>query len=201
MLPLIVAATIVLLFLAAAAYLASILNHLVALKNICDNGFVQLETLLQRRYDLVLDFVESVRNSLHSDPESLENVIAARHEALARLKDAAQNLGNVAALHDWTVAEERLADELGRLRLSMENGPKFADHKHLAELAEELSSTERRVAYTRHAYNDWVMDFNTFRAAIPNAYVASFAGFTENRPLLEVMESASIPQAPVTRCS
>ncbi len=200
MLSLIVATTAVLLFLAVAAYLTSIFNHLVALKNVCDNGFVQLESRLQRRYELILDFVEGVRGRLPDELEMVEEAIAARHQALARLANLTQNLGDVAAVHDWAVAEQRLADALGRLRLTVDSDPEFTGNRHLAELAEELDLTEKRVAYTRHAYNDWVVDFNTFREAIPNVYVACFVGFSQNRPLLEVTESVPVPQASATPC-
>ncbi len=52
---------------------------------------------------------------------------------------------------------------------------------------EELSSTENKVAFSRQAYNDAVMTYNTYREQFPNNIISNQFSFTEAE-LFEVEE-------------
>ena len=197
----VVAAAGVLLLLVVAAYLVSVFNHLVALRNVCDNGFAQIEVQLKRRYDLIPNLVECVKGYMKHERETLENVIAARNQAAAGLAQVAGNLGSAQALQNWAGAEGLLTGALGRLSFVMEDYPALKANENVAILTEELSSTENKVAFARQAYNDWVMGFNTFRESFPNSILAPLFGFSERRPLLEIEDSAAIQEAPVVSFS
>jgi LemA protein len=59
----------------------------------------------------------------------------------------------------------------------------------MLQLQEELTSTENKVAFSRQAYNDAVMAYNTKRETFPDLVVANFCGFTEAK-LFEVEQAA-----------
>jgi LemA protein len=197
MIPALLAAAAALLVLFTSLFAVSIYNRLVALRNLCDNGFAQIEVQLKRRYDLIPNLVECVKGYITHERETLEKVIAARNQASAGLAQAAQNPANAQAVQQWMGAEGMLAGALGRLNFVMEDYPELKANENVAMLTEELTSTENKIAFARQAYNDWVMGFNTFRETFPNVTLASMLGFPENRPMVEIPDGEAIEEAPV----
>ncbi|RME84808.1 MAG: LemA family protein, partial [Zetaproteobacteria bacterium] len=55
--------------------------------------------------------------------------------------------------------------------------PDLKANQTIAQLMEELTSTENRVAFARQAYNDAVMRYNTQRESFPDVLVAQWFGF------------------------
>lgn len=186
---------------ATAGLIASLLatkiyNRLVVLGTSCDNGFSQIEVQLKRRYDLIPNLVKCVRGYLAHERETLEGVIAARNQAAAGLIQAMQQPRDAAALEKWMGAEGALAGALGRLSLVIETYPELKGNTAVAELTEELTSTENRIAFARQAYNDWVTEFNASRQTFPACLIASSVGFAHNRRLLEFADAEQLTTAP-----
>jgi LemA protein len=127
---------------------------------------------------------------------TLESVIAARNQAAAGLKQAAQQPQNSDALQSWMGAESALSGALGRLTAVIETYPNLKADASVAELTEELTSTENRIAFARQAYNDWVTGFNNNRQAFPNCLVSGLLGFDRNRKHLEFADAAKLVEAP-----
>lgn len=171
-------------------------NKLVTLKNMCDNGFSQIEIQLKRRYDLIPNLVESVKGYITHERETLERVIQARNQAAAGLKAASQNPANGAAVAQWAKAEGSLSGALGQLSFVMESYPDLKASDNVLALTEELTSTENKIAFARQSYNDWVLAFNTARETFPNVVLAGTLGFPENRSLLEFEDAQALQNAP-----
>ncbi|MDO9265319.1 MAG: LemA family protein, partial [Desulfosalsimonadaceae bacterium] len=76
-----------------------------------------------------------------------------------------------------------------------ENYPDLKANQTMAQLQEELSSTENRVAFARQAFNDAVMSYNIAREKFPNSVIAGMFNFTEAQ-LLESTESPEEKKAP-----
>jgi LemA protein len=176
--------------------LISIYNRLVKLRSNCENAFAQIEVQLKRRYDLIPNLVESVRSYMAHEKSTLESVIAARNQAAAQLKQAAEQPQNAEALGKWLGAESALNGALSKFTAVIESYPKLKADKSVASLTEELTSTENRIAFARQSYNDWVTGFNTSRQAFPNCVVAPLCGFTTNRKHLEFADAAKLTEAP-----
>ena len=81
---------------ALAAFLMSIYNRLVVLRNRVDNAYSQIDVQLQRRYDLIPNLVEVAKKFMAHERETLEAVIAARNEH--SIAQAAKATGDVTAL-------------------------------------------------------------------------------------------------------
>src|SRR5262245_9342212 len=109
--------------LVAALACGSVYNHLVRLKNQCNNAFAQIEVQLKRRYDLIPNLVECVKGYLTHERECLVRVTEARNEAAAGLRAATQRPEDAAALRNWMGAEGALAQALGKLSVVMESYP------------------------------------------------------------------------------
>jgi LemA protein len=179
-----------------ACFLASVYNQLVKLRSNCENAFAQIELQLKRRYDLIPNLVECVKSYMAHEKTTLESVIAARNQAAAGLKQAAQQPDNPDALQTWMGAESALRGALGRLTAVIESYPNLKADASVAELTEELTSTENRIAFARQAYNDWVTGFNTSRLAFPNCLFAGVFGFNRNRKHLEFADAEKLVDAP-----
>ncbi|MDR2689187.1 MAG: LemA family protein [Azoarcus sp.] len=157
-------------------WIVAIYNGLVGLSNQIRNAFSQIDVQLQRRYDLIPNLVETAKGYLKHERETLEAVIAARNAAQAAAKKAVGN-PDAAAMRELQGAESALGGLLTRFFALSEAYPDLKANQNMAQLQEELASTENRIAFARQAYNDAVMNYNTKRESFPDTLIASSFGF------------------------
>jgi len=174
---------IVLIVLAALAlvvvlFVAGIYNKLVGLRNRFKNAFAQIDVQLKRRYDLIPNLVETAKGYLKHERGTLEAVIAARDAAASANTGAAANPGDPAAMKKLAIAEGTLTGTLGRLFALSEAYPDLKANATMLSLMEELTSTENKVSFSRQAYNDSVMAYNTQREVFPSSLIAGTFHFT-----------------------
>jgi LemA protein len=173
----------------------AIYNGLVALRNRFKNGFAQIDVQLKRRYDLIPNLVETVKGYIKHERETLEAVIKARNQAAAAATAASANPGNPAAMQSLGQAEGALTGVLGRMFALAEAYPDLKANTNMLSLQEELSSTENKVAFSRQAFNDAVMQYNTKRESFPDTILAGMFGFGPAE-LLAATESPEERKAP-----
>ena len=183
------------LLAAAIVFAIAVYNRLVVLRNRFKNAFAQIDVQLKRRYDLIPNLVESVKGYMQHERGTLEAVIAARGAAVSAEGRAAAAPGDPAAMRALAQAEGVLGGALGRLLAVFEAYPDLKANQGVSNLQEELSSTENKVAFSRQAYNDSVMEYNTQRESFPDNLFAGLFGFT-GAELLQATESAAERQAP-----
>jgi len=156
-----------------------IYNGLVRKRIRCQEAWSQIDVQLRRRYDLIPNLVETVKGYAAHEKETLERVVQARNQAIAAgtVKDQAQ-------------AENFLSGALRQLFALSERYPNLKANENFAQLQEELTSTENKIAFARQHYNDSVAVYNTAREKFPNNVVASMFDF-ERRDYFELEESAA----------
>ena len=172
-----------------------IYNGLVTLRNRFKNAFSQIDVQLKRRYDLIPNLVESVKGYIQHERGTLEAVVKARGSAVSAAQAAAAKPGDPAAMQGLAQAEGVLGGALGRLMAVFEQYPDLKANQNVLGLQEELSSTENKIAFSRQAYNDSVMEYNTKRESFPDNIFAGMFGFTPAE-LLAATESAEERKAP-----
>ncbi|MBT7650293.1 MAG: LemA family protein [Opitutae bacterium] len=172
-----------------------IYNKLVTLKNRFENAFSQIEVQLQRRYDLIPNLIETVKGYMAHEKDTLEAVIQARNQAQSSLQAASQNPGDASAIAGLAGAEGMLGGALGRIFALSESYPDLKANQNMANLQEELSSTENKVAFSRQAFNDSVTAYNTYKQTFPPVFFAGMFGHGQDGTLLE-FESKKIKEAP-----
>jgi LemA protein len=142
-------------------------NGLIGLKNKVANGWKQIDVQLKRRHDLIPNLVNTVKGAMDFERNTLEAVIAARNKAV--------NATGVAAT---AKAEGELTQALGRLFALTEAYPDLKATGNVAQLQEELTSTENKIGFARQLYNDVATEYNTRQATFPTMLVAGLAKAT-----------------------
>ena len=156
----------------------AIQNRLATAKVRVEGAFAQIDVQLQRRHDLVPRLVEVVRAAMAHERETLERVIAARTRAVTALTSAKPD-----APGDLPAAERDLDASMGHLIARIEAYPQLKSSENALALQEELVTSENRVAFARHAYNDAVVRYNVSIREFPANLVASLLRYREARVL------------------
>lgn len=171
------------LLLVAAVFAISIYNGLITGRNTVGNAFSQIDVQLTRRHDLIPNLVESAKAYMAHEKSTLEAVIQARNQAHSAL-DAAKAAPNDAnAIGALGAAEGQLGAVMTRFMALAESYPELKANENIAQVMEELSSSENRVAFARQAYNDSVLSFNNRREVFPSNIVSGMFNFQPARML------------------
>jgi LemA protein len=142
-------------------------NGLIALKNQVANAWKQIDVQLKRRHDLIPNLVNTVKGAMDFERNTLEAVISARNKAI-----------NATGVAQTAKAEGELTQALGRLFALTEAYPDLKATGNVAQLQEELTSTENKIGFARQLYNDTATQYNTRQATFPTMLVAGLAKAT-----------------------
>lgn len=143
-------------------------NSLVRARNKVDNSWKQIDIQLKRRYDLIPNLVEMVKDYMSYEQEVLENVTKARAAAMSAQGPREQGQ-----------AENFLSETLKSLFAVAENYPDLKANQNFLELQRELTDTEDKIAYSRQFYNTNVSSYNQKIQVFPAVMIAGMFGFTQ----------------------
>jgi LemA protein len=169
------------LAVAVIAWVIMTYNRLVGLRAQVANGWSQIDVQLKRRYDLIPNLVESVKDYMGYEQETLRQVIEARNSAVKA------NTGG-AATPETIAAEGALSASLGRLFALSENYPNLKASENVQKLMEELTGTENKIGFARQFYNDTATSLNAAVQSFPGNLIAGQFGF-RNAELWRVSET------------
>jgi LemA protein len=168
---------IVLVVVVLAFWVTGGYNGLVRARNAFKNAFAQIDVQLQRRFDLIPNLVQTAKAYMTHERETLEAVTQARADAIAGLGAAQSNPGDPGAMQKLAQSQGALTAALGRFTAVAESYPDLKASQNMMQLSEELASTENKVAFSRQAYNDSVMTYNTRRESFPGSVIAGMFHF------------------------
>ncbi len=109
--------------------------------------------------------------------ETLEAVISARNAASSSLDAAKADPTNALAMKELGASEGALTSALGKLFALSEAYPDLKANQNMMQFQEELASTENKVAFSRQAFNDTVLQYNNSAQNFPNNVIAGFFSF------------------------
>jgi len=187
------------IIVAVVMWAIGIYNRLVNNRNRVKNAFAQIDVQLTRRYDLIPNLVEAVKGYMKHERETLEAVITARNAASSSLDAAKVDPSNAQAIKELGASEGALAGALGRLFALSEAYPDLKANQNMMQLQEELASTENKVAFSRQAFNDAVLQYNNSAENFPNNVIAGMFDF-ELASFLEIDSEAKrdVPEVSFT---
>ena len=141
-------------------------NRLVRLDEAVNAAWAQVETSLQRRYDLIPNLVNTVKGFAKQEETVLTEV--------ARLRS---QWSEARGIPEKAQAATQLEGALGRLMVVVEKYPELKSNQNFMALQDELAGTENRVAVERRRFNESVQQYNTAVRRFPGSVVASIFGF------------------------
>ena len=162
----IVSAVLVLIILIPLLYLRGTYNGLVTMDEGVKAAWAQVENQLQRRYDLIPNYVETVKGYAAHEKEVLMGVTEAR-----------SRVAGAAKVSDKIQANNELSSALSRLLVVVERYPDLKANANFIRLQDELAGTENRIAVERRRYNETVKDYNVKIRQFPTNLVAGMFGF------------------------
>lgn len=152
-------------------------NTFVKLRNQTDEAFSTMDVYLKKRYDLIPNLVEVVKQYASHEKETLEKVVSARTMAMGSqsLDEKAQN-------------ENMLSGTLKSLFAVSESYPDLKADTSFLNLQNQLSSLENEISQARKYYNGAVRALNTKVEMFPSNIIAGMTGF-KKYPFFTVDES------------
>ncbi|GAB4250911.1 MAG: LemA family protein [Acidobacteriota bacterium] len=153
-------------------------NRLVTMEETVDGAWAQVETVLQRRYDLIPNLVNTVKGYAQQEQQVFTEVTRLRSQ-----------WGQAQTVEEKARVAGSLEGALSRLLLVVERYPELKSNQNFMALQDELAGTENRIAVERRRYNEAVRAYNTAIRRFPTNLVAALFGFTE-KPYFEAAEGA-----------
>jgi LemA protein len=164
-------------------YVRATYNDLVGMQEQAKTAWAQVENQLQRRNDLIPNYVETVKGYAKQET----TIFTAIADARARMAGARNPAETIAA-------NNQLESALARLLVVVENYPVLKSSENFMRLQDELAGTENRIATERMRYNEVVRDYNVRIRRFPANLVAGAFNFAA-MPLFEAPAAAKgVPQ-------
>jgi LemA protein len=158
-------------------------NNFVTLQETMKSSWGQVEVVLQRRYDLIPNYVNTVKGYAKHEKETLEEVTRYRSQwASAKTPD------------EKIKAASLLEGSLAKVSLIVERYPDLKASQNFRDLQFELAGTENRISVERQRYNDSVRAYNTAVRRVPASIIAGMRGFAVSDAYFE--SSAPAKEAP-----
>ena len=172
------------LIVAALGLLAGVLvigayNRLVALDENVSTRWAQVENVLQRRYDLIPNLVNTVKGYASHERELLKEITSLR----SRWSEASTGSQRL-------TAADALENALARLLVVVESYPDLKASRNFLALQDELAGTENRIAVERRRYNQAVRSYNAGVRRFPLNVLAAALGFDRSKPYFRAAEAA-----------
>ncbi len=161
-----------------AASVIGTYNGLATSREAVTSKAADIDTVLQRRADLIPNLVNTVKGFTQHEDEVIEKITTAR-----------EHLVNAQSLEEKSAANAELTSGLNALMVIVENYPDLKSSENFIALQDELSGTENRIATARHDYNEVAKTYNTKIQTFPSNIIAGMFNF-EKAAYFEADDSA-----------
>ena len=147
-------------------WIIAIYNGLVSSRQKVDNAWSQIDVQLQRRFDLIPNFVETVKGYMNHESETFEKIASLR-----------TSWANTSSVGEKAKLDGELSGALKTIMAVSENYPELKANENFLALSEELRNTENKISFSRQFYNDSVTMYNTKLEVFPSNIIANMFGF------------------------
>lgn len=178
----IVIIVVVVILVAIIAGLVSNYNGVISLSEEVDNKFATIDTMLQRRADLIPNLVNTVKGYTNQEQAVIDSVT-----------DARAKLAGANSVGEKANADQELSTALSNLLVVVENYPDLKSSQNFINLSDELAGTENRIATARKDYNDAVKEYNTKIKRFPTNIVSGMFGYGEKEYFQASEGSEEVP--------
>jgi len=162
-------------------------HRAVRLDESVNAAWAQVENVLQRRYDLIPNLVETVKGYAQHEEELFKSIA-----------DARTRYFQADARGEKIEAARGVEALLSRLLVLRETYPELRAQEGFLKLQDELAGTENRIAVERKRYNEAVQAMNTFRRGILGRIYCGWAGVKEAEYFEIPQEAQAAPKVKFT---
>lgn len=163
-------------------WLVGTYNRLITLDQAVNAKWAQVETQYQRRYDLIPNLVNTVREYEQFEERLLTEITSLRSQ-----------WGSAATVDEQIGVANQWDSAIARLLLVYENYPNLQTITAISNLMDELAGTENRISVERMRYNEAVRGYNTATKRFPTNLIANAFGFAEKTYFGAVEGAAEAP--------
>ncbi|MFS8962107.1 LemA family protein [Lactobacillus delbrueckii] len=160
-------------------------NGLQKAKVNTEEAWSQISVQLKRRNDLIPNLVETVKGYAKHEKETLSKVVELRNQLTQLPADdheGAMQLSN------------QITDSLKTIFALSERYPDLKANTNFANLQEELTNTENKIAYSRQLFNSSAAVYNKMLLVFPSNIVANIHHFTKVDYLEIPEEETKVPK-------
>lgn len=168
-----------------AAWLVSMYNSLVKMRNNRENAFADIDVQLKQRHDLVPQLVETVKGYAAHEKDTLERVINARNGAIG-----------AKTIDEKIVAENALSSALSGLKITLEAYPDLKANQNFLLLQEEIADLENKLSSVRRYFNSATKEYNNAVETFPSNILAGMFGFRKEVMFDLGEQRAALEEAP-----
>lgn len=147
-------------------FIIGMYNGLVTSRLKVENAWSQIDVQLQRRFDLIPNFVETVKGYMTHEKETFEKIAALR-----------TSWANTTSIKDKANLDNELTASLKTIMAISENYPELKANQNFMQLSEELRNTENKISFSRQFFNDSATSYNTKLQVFPSNIIANMFNF------------------------
>lgn len=148
----------------------SFYNTLIGKKNQVTNAFSAIDVMLKKRFDLLPNLVETVKQYMQYEGELLTKVVELRAKANSQTLSSEEKLD----------IDKQLSASVRGIMVNVENYPDLKANASFINLQSTWTESEEQIAAARRTYNAAVTDYNNAIMMFPGSL---FAGMLNYQPI------------------
>src|SRR5438045_6667536 len=152
-------------------------NRLVTLEQNANKKWADVQTVYQRRADLIPNLVNTVQGAANFEKSTLTEVTNARASVGRVQLDPNKAPTDAAQLEQFQAAQGQLSNALSRLLVVVERYPELKANQNFLGLQAQLEGTENRISVERNNFNSAVQQYNTALSTFPTNMLNKMFGF------------------------
>ncbi len=150
-------------------------NSLIGKKNQVTNAFSAIDVMLKKRYDLIPNLVETIKQYMQYESETLTKITQMRTQGTnANLSDA-----------EKVQLDLQLGTAVRGVMVNVENYPDLKANTNFINLQSTWTESEEQIAAARRTYNAAVTSYNNAVMMFPSSIFAGMMGY-QTMPVLEI---------------
>ena len=142
-------------------------NSIVGKKNQVTNAFSAIDVMLKKRFDLIPNLLEVVKQYTNYEQGTLSKIVELRTKATS---------GNVSDAEKASI-DAQLSSSVKGLMVNVENYPDLKANTNFINLQSTWTESEEQIAAARRTYNASVTDYNDAIMMFPGSIVAGMLNY------------------------
>jgi len=153
-------------------------NSLIGKKNNVENAFGSVDVMLKKRYDLIPNLVETVKQYMTHEKETLTKITELRTRAMS---------GGMSS-DDKVSLENQLTKAIGGIMVAVENYPDLKASDNFDMLQRSWNEAEEQISAARRSYNAAVTTYNNGVEMFPTNIIANMLNYSR-KEVFEIPET------------